>query len=313
MESINDIIGIEFSPLNDDFIKKISVSNIQLPDIGSNNYKQDSVTDLSMGTVSENKICSTCHQSKDFCQGHSGYIDLGTYTSSAIFTPEILYFLKIICHNCGLIVLNSNEPISVIAATITTKIKKGLNCYHCNNPHPHVYENRKDGRSNIIQELYIANKDSKEVKKTWAKDLLPVQIKNIFNKITPETLLKLGITNPDLAPKNYLNKLFYVIPNPIRPNAMSFNTTKASKHDLNIQINNILKESRKLGETTFGLDEQKNAKIIKDIQLAVYNFKKPLPSNNDKRTNSVTSYLNSKTGKIPNSMERSIDFFLADL
>ncbi len=296
MESVNDIIGIQFLTLNDDFIKKIAVSNVQLPDMGQNNYKQDSVTDLSMGTVSDNKPCTTCHQNKDMCQGHSGYIDLGTYVFSPIFTQEILFFLKVICHQCGQLVINTHYNLKKMATTITGKIKKGLLCSFCNSPHPHVYENRKDGRSNLIQELYSFNKDSKEVKKLWAKDLLPIHAKIIFDRITPETLKKLGIHDENLAPKEYLNKLFYVLPNPIRPNAISFSTAKASKHDLNIQINNVLKESRKLGDTTFGLDEQKNAKLIKDLQLAVYSFKKPLPSTNDKQTSSITSYLNGKTG-----------------
>ena len=296
MESINDIIGIQFMPLSDEFIKKTSVSNVQLPDIGSNNYKQDSVTDLSMGSVSLEKKCNTCHYNKDLCQGHSGHIELGTYVLSPIFIPEILFFLKVICHNCGLIIVETQQDIKNLASTITSKIKKGLNCYNCGAAHPHVYENRKDNRSNLIQELYTYNKETKETKKTWAKDLLPISIKTIFDRITPETLKKLGIKHDYLAPKNYLNEMFYVLPNPIRPNAMTFNTSKASKHDLNIQINNVLKESRKLGDTTFGLDEVKNAKLIKDLQLAVYSFKKPLPSNNDKQTSSITSYLNGKTG-----------------
>jgi DNA-directed RNA polymerase beta' subunit len=268
--------------------------------LGNNQIRPESVVSNIMGSTSESRECETCHYNRSKCPGHPGYIHLGSPVLSSIFIPEIISFLKIICGKCGkIIVKNANiHNIKSILTSITSKIKKGFNCEYCAEPHPHIFENRKENRSFLIQELYHTSIDTKETKKLWVKDLFPSDVKLIFSRITPETLEKLGITNPDLAPINYVNDYFYVLPNSVRPNALSIGAGKGSKHEMNQQINNILKQSNSFGDTSGGLDTVKNVKLIKDLSLSVYSFRKPVPTTSDKKPASIASSISSKSGAI---------------
>lgn len=300
MESYNDIIAIQFLPMNDEFIKKIAVTNVTLQDLGNNQIRPESVTSYIMGSTAESRECETCHFNRSKCPGHPGVIHLGSPILSSIFIPEIISFLKIICGKCGkIIVKNANiHNMKTVLTSITSKIKKGFNCEHCGEPHPHIFENRKENRSFLIQELYQTSVDTKETKKLWVKDLFPSDVKLIFSRITPETLEKLGIFSPELSPVNYINDYFYVLPNSVRPNALSIGAGKGSKHEMNQQINNILKQSNAFGDTSGGLDTFKNAKLIKELSLSVYGYRKPVPTTSDKKPASIASAISSKTGAI---------------
>ncbi len=295
----SDIDGLNFSIMNDEFIDQITNIVVKTHDNGSNQDQQDSVASLTMGSNSDFISCETCRYEKKKCPGHPGKIYLKTYVNSPIFIPEIIIFLKIFCHKCGRIVIDSNETsISRLATVITSKIKKGLTCVHCGNLHPYVYENRKEGRGNIVKEFYEYNKKNKVSTKISGDELTPNEIHNIFSLVTEDTLKHLGIKS-ETQPKNYVNKIFYVPPNSIRPNAFGINTVKIPKNDINLHINNILKESRKLGDISMMQKEDKfNVGIIKSIQKSIYGFKKPLPSSNDKQPISMTGMLSTKNGYI---------------
>lgn len=300
MESYNDVYALQFFPMNDNFIKQIAVTDVKIQDLGNNQTRPESVTSYTMGSVAEGRQCETCHFKRAKCPGHPGMIQLGSPVLSSIFIPEIISFLKIICWKCGKIIVKnaSIKNIKSILTSITSKIKKGFNCEYCDEPHPHVFENRKENKSFLIQELYQTSIDTKETKKLWIKDLFPSDVKLIFSRITPETLEKLGITNPELAPSNFVNNYFYVLPNSVRPNAISIGAGKGSKHEMNQQINNILKDSKKFGDTSGGLDTYKYSKLIKDLSLSVYGYRKPVPTTSDKKPASIASSISGKTGAI---------------
>ena len=300
MESYNDIIGLQFLPMDDEFIQKIAVTQVSAPDLGNNQIRPDSVTSSLMGSVSESKDCETCHNKRSKCAGHPGFIRLGAPVLSSIFIPEIISYLKIICWECGRLIVKNVQMRSLkkVLTSITAKIKKGIVCEWCGATHPHVYENRKEGRSHLVQELYSFSHDTKESKKLWARDLFPSEVRTIFSRLTSETLALLGIKSPELSPLNFVNENFYVLPNSIRPNATSFGASKTSKHDINIQINNILKESRKLGDTSQGFDPVRNTKILKDLAINVYGYRMPVPSASDKKPVSLALDLAGKTGVI---------------
>ncbi len=293
--NIIDITALQFLPMDDEYISTMGVTGVSIVDTGNNQEQQSSVASLAMGTSSE-ILCETCYNPKRRCPGHPGRMELKTYVNNPLFIQDIVIFLKIICHKCGgLIIRTTERKPNKIATIVTSKVKKGLLCENiisedpliiCGNQHPYVFENRKDGKGNIVQELSVYDKKSKTSKLTSSRDLLPNEIQQIFSRITSETLEHLGI-KPELSPVNYLNKLLYVPPNSIRPNNYSA-SAKTPRNDLNLHINNILKETKK---------DEGNA-TIKTVQKLVYGYKKPLPQLTDKQPVSLYDMVSGKQGYI---------------
>lgn len=289
----SDFAGIRFVPMSDSFIQSISVTPVTVADFGNNSGTRESLTSLAMGSNEDNVLCKTCEAKKTKCQGHYGHIDLGAHIYSPLFIQYIIQTLKVVCWNCGRIIIadTANKTLVQIRTAITSKVKKGITCDHCGHPHPSVYENKKDSKSTLAQELYMIE-DGKVVK-SWAKDLMASEVYEIFSRITPETLEKLGIFLPELAPVNFINKNFCVLPNSIRPNGNP-NAKKTSKHDLNSQFNNILAASKQIF-THNGEIDIKNA--IKKLQASVQNYQTSPPIG-DNKVKSITTMITTKKGKI---------------
>jgi DNA-directed RNA polymerase II subunit RPB1 len=309
MSDVGDIIGIEFSLKSDEFIKKFNNITVTVPDTGSNKDVQGSVASGFMGSVNDRYFCPTCAFTKTKCTGHSGYITLGTHICNTLFIEQIIKYLNIICFKCGGIVVPVPEgaTLAKICSTVTNKKKKAkLTCENvvdmvngnpvfCGAVHPNIYEEKKNSRSVIMQEFYDIDQGSKKKIQESISILPPDTIHKCFSKITTETLRFLEIKDPELAPVNMLNSLFYVPPNSVRPNA---NSAKTSKNDINVQLNAILKESQKLGNNSLQTDDKKNIATISEIQKLVFNLQRGSNTGSEKQLVSIFSMLSGKTGII---------------
>lgn len=308
----DDICGVEFGIMSDDHIKSLNNNVISVPDTGNNSDIINSIASGILGSIHERITCPTCHFTKEKCTGHSGFISLGTPICSSLFIENIVKYLNIICFECGgiIITVKENMGFAKISSAVTArKNKSTLTCENivdyvngepviCGALHPHVYENRKDARSILVQEFHSIDPVNKTKKKEKMQILLPYEVYRVLSRITPETLKKLGITNPELAPVNMVNSLFYVPPNSVRPNALSTNLSKVPKNDFNVQLNAILKESNKLGDSSLQLEEKKNINVIKEIQKSDFNIKRSTNTSQEKQLNSYLTVLGGKTGYI---------------
>jgi DNA-directed RNA polymerase beta' subunit len=308
----DDIIGLKFSMMSDDHIVSVNNNIISVPDTGNNKDALNSIASGALGSVHEQYTCPTCGFTKSECTGHSGYINLGTPICNPFFIENIVKYLNIVCFECGGIVIpvGKGTTFSKICTAVTAKKKKMKllcenvidykdgNPVYCGARHPNVYENKKDARSVIVKELYDIDVSTKKKIIESSGILPPYIIESCFQKITPQTLKILEITDPELAPINMVNRMFYVPPNSVRPNAYSANMSKVPKNDFNVQLNSILKESQKLGDSSLQMDEKKNINIMKELQKMAYNLQRGSATGSEKPLNSYQMALSKKQGFI---------------
>ena len=140
------------------------------------------VYDSHMGTTDHSWICSTCGNNKTLCPGHPGSIILNYPVKNPIFRDYILKWLKIICFECGDLVVNKTLNISKskllseyvkISRTVTK-------CQKCNKE-KHLVSKDKFEQSTFYIEYPI-----KRV------ELFNHEIKDILNKIPNYVVKKVG-------------------------------------------------------------------------------------------------------------------------
>ena len=307
---IDDIIGIKFAPNNDEIVPKLSAVNVISVDTGTNSMTPGTVANIAMGAITDRIHCPTCLKLKQECGGHPGHIKIHTYLVNMLCFDRCMHYLKVICWTCGGVVLNApGANLNQLASLVTQRRKKGITCeniirYEGDNPivcgavHPIVSENRKDKRGTMVQEIITYDEISKTSKKIKADDLTPMQVAAIFERVTPETLQRLGITDPELNPRNFVNQYLHVPPNSVRPNAVGGVHAMTAKNDINLQYNAILKEQRKVGDSSSQTDERKNVEISKNTSKAYYALNRPLANGGDKPNTSLFSLLSTKKGYI---------------
>jgi len=248
MEKI-DICGTRFGVPSDKYILETSYCNVTTHDTGQNQKQPDSLANPSMGSVSGEIYCQSCFKPKKYCYGHSGHLNLNTALCNTMFMPEIINFLKRVCYKCSYhLDWNTSSP---------SNIKKGkFTCARCGEPQPAILENVGGFSGTIVQRFYEFNKETKKESIKSEHTLMPNEIEVIFNKIHNDSLEKIGIANPGLHPKNFVNRYFYIPPNSIRPNAVKTTSSKVPKNDINAHLNNIIKENAKLGDMNNVKDEK---------------------------------------------------------
>jgi DNA-directed RNA polymerase II subunit RPB1 len=102
--------------------------------------------DPNMGTTEYSWACSGCFNIKGVCPGHSGSIDLYYPVKSPLFRESILKWLKIVCFNCGrlMVVRDINMAKSKLLMEYVKLSKDVKHCPHadCGAYHPRVYKDK---------------------------------------------------------------------------------------------------------------------------------------------------------------------------
>ena len=130
------------------------------------------IYDQKMGTTDMSYHCGTCFHSKTKCGGHFGKIQLPYAVVSPLFKKEVLKWLKIICLECGSILLPDSKllliPISERFAKLSTLAQK-LGCHLCGAKHQKIIKSTEDNFTTLIDDGKVKIK------------LYPGKIKQIFN------------------------------------------------------------------------------------------------------------------------------------
>src|SRR5208282_5318248 len=139
---------------------------------------------------------------------------------------DMIKWLKIVCFNCGKIIIpyiDLKVPKHKILAEyvkITRTANKNLKCTHCGAVHPHVVKDQADPVS-IYMEIYEAKSAASQTSGSKSKligraPLYPHLIKAIFDKVTPSTVAQLG-KPAESHPRKLTIDFLRVPPNSIRP------------------------------------------------------------------------------------------------
>ena len=252
----------------------------------------DGIYDPHMGSTNSNQRCESCGYYKIKCPGHPGSYYLNYPCLSPMYIKEISKWLKVICFNCAE-PIESNIP-QVKKAHILSNFVKQCNktnkinyCQNCKQPHPHITMEKKD-KTNI----YIED-EKKNKKIIYAKE-----ISNILNRITDETVLKLG--KPLVShPRNFIITVLRVPPNTIRPDVRKIGG-KNNNNDVTILLKNIITLNMEIPEQIDYIDNELGQKI-QALNNAVYDMIKGDSSkklNNNKPLVSIGKRWAGKMGRI---------------
>lgn len=217
------------------------------------------VYDARMGTTDNSYSCMTCFNRKDLCPGHAGYIQLKYPVQNSLFKDDIFKWLKIICHNCGHLLTTKNITVpkghrmrEYIKLARTSAKGKGVVCSHCAFEQYAIVRDKHEQLA-VYKEYMIEDKIVRD-------RIMNREIASILDKISPETLEKLG--RPiDCHPRKFILNILNVPSNVIRPDMKRIGGSKTSTNDLTMLIKTIVNINTKLPENITEYDSN----IIKDL------------------------------------------------
>lgn len=155
---------------------------------------ENTIYDSSLGCYDRAKFCFTCVNNWQNCIGGFGRIELPVLFAFYNNFKEITLILQKICYNCSSYLYDENVKID------SRKIFK--QCSKCDGGNLFLIENKKDNN----QISFISKKDGKIFTLN--------DIRNIFSKISPQTISKI---NPKINLNTYICKQFLVPPIDVRP------------------------------------------------------------------------------------------------
>ena len=113
--------------------------------------------DNRMGTRTNNYNCGTCGLKNFQCPGHLGYMDLNYPVINFLFIEDVKKWLKVICYNCGQLVVKpvtngAKGDILYDTADIFGQ-NKVYNCQYCGKDQPNIGKDSKNEFDDLSQQL----------------------------------------------------------------------------------------------------------------------------------------------------------------
>jgi DNA-directed RNA polymerase beta' subunit len=163
--------------------------------------------DPHMGTTDPVWRCETCANRKRSCPGHPGSIELNYPVKSPLYREQILKWLRVVCFQCGQLVTKkkvSADKEKLLSAYVAAARPVKL-CEHCGFKNENIIRLKQDQST-----FYIEDINKKYI------ELFNHEIKFIFEKISPEVVIKLG--KPSCAhPRKFILDVIRIPPNTTRP------------------------------------------------------------------------------------------------
>jgi DNA-directed RNA polymerase subunit A' len=249
-----EINALRFSAFSPEMIRKISKAKITVADTyDDDGYPIDGgLMDQALGVIDPGLRCKTCNGNSKQCPGHFGHIELVRPVIHPHYAKEILGILNSICLNCSSYVLDNKGGII-----------KELES-----------KDEKEGKKNITEEEIKENKKARQ-KQRRKKDnedkncpycgsplktvvlekpttfyvndneLFPTQIKEILEKMSDDTVRKLGYDPTYVKPSWFVLTAILVPSVKMRP-SITLETGEKSEDDLTHKLVEIIRVNSKL-------------------------------------------------------------------
>nr|UPT51773.1 NP1450L [African swine fever virus] len=202
------------------------------------------IYDARMGTTDHHYKCITCSHQRKQCMGHPGILQMHAPVLQPLFIAEIRRWLRVICLNCGAPIVDLKRyehlirPKRLIEAASSQT--EGKQCYVCKAVHPKIVKDSEDYFT------FWADQQGKIDK------LYPQIIREIFSRVTYDTVVKLG-RSKNSHPEKLVLKAIQIPPISIRPGIrLGIGSGPQSFHDINNVIQYLVR---------------KNLLIPKDLQI----------------------------------------------
>lgn len=259
-----------------------------------------------MGTTENTWACETCKNRKALCPGHAGVVRLNYPVMSPMFIKDILKWLKIVCFNCGKLIVDFIHPgvkkskILGEFVKLTRAKAKNKKCPHCGSIHLHVTPDKHDNFT-VFKESQEEGENGKMSEK---RQFYPHEIQETLNKIDNNTLKLMG--KPLIChPRKFILNAIRAPPNTIRPDVKKMGGSRITTNDLTALLHTIVKINNKLPRQ-IPKDIKPLETDIHNLNLAVYELikgttgdsKRSLRNNSKKPLTAIGRRMPGKYGRI---------------
>jgi len=314
------IIGVQFSMLSPEEIRKNSVVEITSRDTYINNKPQPGgLFDPRMGVLEPGLICPTDGLTYIDTPGYFGHIELARPVFFIQHIKEIVKILKSICYKCSKLKINKKDHDHILSWSpeqrwtyVTTTAAKVNKCGENNTNGCGCLKPEKlklEGMATIIGSWRIDNEEQ-------TLHFTPELIIKIFKRISDEDVSFMGLSPVWSRPEWMVCEVLPVPPPAVRP-SVKHDAQQRSEDDLTQIYCNILKTNKDLSDK---IENNANSKIIDGLTDVIQYFVAMIVNNKVKGTqpmaqrsgrplNCIMGRLNSKFGRIRgNLMGKRVDY-----
>ena len=319
------IIGIQFSMLSPEEIRRNSVVEIKTRDTYVNNKPiPEGLFDPRMGVLEPGLICPTDGLTYIENPGYFGHIELAKPVFFIQHIKDIMKIIKCVCFKCSKLLLNKKQHKHILdyplekrwayVAPLASKIRRcgestedGCGCKQPNKVHLVGFEK-------IYAEWKIKEGDSEE---QVNMRLTPEIVLKIFRRMSDEDISFMGFSPTFSRPEWMICQVLPVPPPAVRP-SVKLDAQQRSEDDLTHIYSNIVKTNRDLfekmqkPETTSNVIEGLSSVLQYLVAMIVNNKIKgavPMAQRSGRPLQCIMGRLNSKNGRIRgNLMGKRVDY-----
>ena len=325
------IIGLQFSLLSPDEIRKGSVANIVSRDTYVNNKPViGGLFDPRMGVLEPGLICPTDGHNYMKTPGYFGHIELARPVFYIQYLNTILKILRCVCIKCSKLLISKNKHKHILEKMdarhrwlyvfpIASKISRcgDDTCDGCGCKQPKKI--MKEGLATIIAEWSnvdnIADDDG-NIKDKLTMRLTPEIVLKIFRRISDEDVSFMGFSPTFSRPDWMVCQVLAVPPPSIRP-SVKHDAQQRSEDDISHIIVNIIKANNTLSDK---LKQNATSKVIDDWTTVLQYYCATMIDNripgvasvaqrSGRALKSIKERLVGKTGRVRgNLMGKRVDF-----
>jgi len=321
------VIGIQFSILSPDEIRKSSVAEITSRDTYINNKPViGGLFDPRMGVLEPGLICPTDGMDYMHTPGYFGHIELAKPVFYHQYLSTTMKIIRCVCYKCSKLLVSKNkykQALNMSSAerwsfvfAHASKIKRcGEDTEDgCGTKQPTKI--KKEGLATIIAEWQnMDGLESDDNDKLTVK-LTPELVLKIFRRISDEDVSFMGFSPTWSRPDWMICQVLAVPPPAVRP-SVKHDSQQRSEDDISHIIVNIIKHNKTLQER---ISQNAPANQIDDWTTILQYYIATLVDNNipgvaavaqrsGRPLKSIKERLNGKTGRVRgNLMGKRVDF-----
>ena len=320
------IIGIQFSILSPEEIRKGSVAEITSRDTYVNNKPViGGLFDPRMGVLEPGLICPTDGLDYMQCPGYFGHINLSRPVFYIQYLNTIIKLLRCTCFKCSKLLINKQKYKYFMKMSpderwnhifsIASKIKRcGEDTEDgCNSKQPNKI--KKEGLATIIAE-WVDNEAAEDENSKISLKLTPERVIKSFKRISDEDVNFMGFSSVWSRPEWMVCQALAVPPPAVRP-SVKHDSQQRSEDDISHIIVNIIKANNTLADK---INQNANSNVIDDWETVLQYYVSTLVDNkipgvasvaqrSGRPLKSIKERLNGKSGRVRgNLMGKRVDF-----
>jgi DNA-directed RNA polymerase II subunit RPB1 len=321
------IIGVQFSMLSPEEIRKNSVVEVTTRDTYINNKPViGGLFDPRMGVLEPGLICPTDGFTYIETPGYFGHIELARPVFFIQHIKEIMKICKCVCFKCSKLLVNKEKHDHILKIKsedrwqyVNLAASKLKRCGESNDDGCGCKQPDKvklEGMASIYAEWTNIDTENETDSKTVSMRLTPEIILKIFKRISDEDIHFMGFSPTWSRPEWMICQVLPVPPPAVRP-SVKHDAQQRSEDDLTHIYSNIIKTNKDLADkiannATPNVIEGLTTVLQYFIAMIVNNKVKgavPMAQRSGRPLQCIMGRLNSKNGRIRgNLMGKRVDF-----